>query len=216
MALKRLKIKAVKTPGSKSDIPTLLVEGELVSQYLAADKQKKEADDVMKTIKPELVEAGVREILRANVRDPQHPTPTFRVEDEKGEVVQVQFTKSYSAVADVAAAELLFGDLKLPTGAAADINDFAQEVIVVELDNKAFYDAEGNYLPKVYTALRDALQAAADKLGIDCPLSARKQIVPKEAFHTERFTAFPTLAVQEKLTAVFTNTVRVVPVTAKK
>jgi len=44
MALKKLRVKMTEAPALKAgETPTLTVEGDIIKQYITADKQKKEA-----------------------------------------------------------------------------------------------------------------------------------------------------------------------------
>lgn len=216
MALKKLKIKCVVAPQQKNDIPIIDISGDLVAQYLKADQQKKAAEEVIKDLRPELVEAGVHEILERSSAEPALPCLTVKLRDEVGEVVRVEFTKAYAAIADVAEVELLFAGLRTQDNKPVDINAYVQESVVVSFSNKVFYDAKGVFLPRVYEAFRVAIVETALKQGVACPISTDKVVKPKEMFHEERFRAFPDTATQERFTALLPNTVRVVPVTAKK
>lgn len=212
MALKKLKVKTNPAPatGKNGDIPVVSIEGDLIKQYNEADKQMKAAEAVMNDLKPEILELGITEIFtRSCANTKKDPTLTVKLQDDEAEVLRVQFTKRYSAVADVDAVETLFTELK------SDINEFVQEVVVPKFDDSVLYDADGNFDQKVYDEFRIAIERVAKKLGKDCPLKTTKAVKPKELFHVERFRRWPDAAVQQKLTACLPNTTQVVPVTVK-
>jgi len=208
MALKKLKVK-INPPAataSNGEIPIVSIEGDLIEQYNKASKQAKDAEAVMNDLKPEIIELGLTEIFTRSCADNKKPTPTVRLKDDNGAVLRVQFTKRYSAVADVEAVEALFEEeLK------ADINLYVQEIVVPSFDAKVLYDADGNFDQKRYDAFRTAIERVAKTLGIDCPLKTDKAVKPKELFHEERFRVWPDASTQFKLSALLPNTNQVVP-----
>jgi hypothetical protein len=216
MALKRLKVKMT-TPGVKpGDIPVVNVESDLISQYNKADAQKKAAEGVMNDLKPEILELGLSEVFKRSCADPLNPTPTVKLQDDEGEVLRVEFTKRYGNIPDDGEADELFEQITDGDGNPVDINRYVQEVVVAKFDDKVFYDAEGNFVPKVYDTFRKAVEEVSRKLGVACPRETTKVFTPKEVFHMERFKTFPDPDVQAKLTVVMPNVTRIVPVTVNK
>jgi len=227
MSLKKLRVKMTPAPAVKpGEIPTLMVEGDLVKQYITADRQKKEAEELMADLRPEIVDLGRGEVFRRSVGSPAHPTCTVKVQDEEAEVVSVQFTSAYSVVADVHAAEELFESVVNGDGKPVDINQFLQETVVAKFNCDVFHDPEGRFDQAVYNKFRQAIECVAAELKLNCPLETAKAVKPLPAFHTERWGVFPNKVLQAELeganetlqdrfTRVIPNTTRIVPVTRK-
>lgn len=215
MALKKLKLKLEQAPPTKGDMPTLQIEGDSIAQYVAADRQMKDAEDVMKDLRPEILEAGLDKIFELNCQDPLTPVPTIKVTDDKNAVVRVQFTKKYSVVTDVDRAEDLFDSLTDPDGKEVDINAYVQEVVQVKFENAVFYDVDGKFKPEIYEAFEKAIGRCARKLGVASPIASKKAVLPLESFHLKRFAVFPEVEVQKQLSLAMPNTVQIVPVVPK-
>jgi hypothetical protein len=216
MALKRLKVKLAQAPATAGDTPIVAVEGDQISRYNKADAEMKEAERLMKELRPDLLEIGTDEVFKISCAHPTEPSFTVKLEDDTGEMLRVQFTKRYGQIANVEATEALFEALTDREGRPVDINDFVQETVVGSFDNKVFLDAKGNFDRKVYDRFRKAIEGVAAELQVPCPLSTHKVVVPKEKFHTERFMLFGDVAIQRQLTTLMPNTTQIVPVTVNK
>jgi hypothetical protein len=214
MALKRLKVKMTVPAVKAGDIPVVGIEGDLVAQYNAADKQLKAAKAVMDDLKPEILEVGLNEIFSRSCRDPINPTPTVKLQDDSGKVLRVEFTKRYGQVAEanLESVEDLFEGLKGEDGKPVDINTYLQETVDAEFDSSVFLSADGTFQQRVYDEFRKAIEAVSKRLGVDCPLNTKKVVTPKEKFHVERFHRFPDPGLQMQLSGLIPNTNRIVPV----
>ncbi len=214
MPLKRLKIKMGSKPTTPSAIPVIYVEGDQMKKYVDADQQIKDGKAEQEELRPEIMEIALAEIFLRSCKSPVSPTPTVMLQDDEGDQVQVQFTKSYKEIADVKAAERLFKkELRDKDGKPIDINDYVQECVVASIDNKFFYDGDGKFDENLYEECRRALQVIAAKHEKDNPLQTAKVVKPLEKFHVERFTLAPTPLQQAAIFDIIPNTVRLVPVT---
>jgi len=170
----------------------------------------------MADLRPEILELGLGEVFRRSVANPANPTCTVKVQDEEAEVVSVQFTKAYAAIADVDAAEVLFESVMGGDGKPVDINLFVQETVVASFNCEVFHDPDGRFNQAVYNRFRQAIERVAAELKVNCPLETAKVVKPLPVFHERRWSVFPDETVQAKLTQVIPNTTRIVPVTRKK
>lgn len=216
MALKKLKVKMASAPATKpGEIPTIAIEGDLVKQYVHADAKMKAAKAVMDDLRPEILELGLDEIFKRSVTDPKNPTPTVKLKDDEDEVLRVQFTKKYGAIADVEAAEELFSGLKGPNGKPVDINDYLQETVQASFNCAVFNDADGKFQQDVYDKFRVAIERVAKQLDVPCPLETKKVVAALPALHEKRWTTFPSVEAQMALSRICPNTTQIVPETRK-
>lgn len=211
--LKKLKIKLAAAAASKlGDIPVVLVEGNIITQYNDADRQVKDGEALMKDLRGEILEIGRDgEIFRHNVENPRHPIGTVKLQDEDGESLRVQFTSKYGQVADVGAAEALFASGKVG-GVNLNINEYMQETVVGKFDCSVFNGPGGKFSQVVYNAFRAAIEQVSNDLGVPCPLETKKVVVPLPSLATERWSLFPTVELQRALSEICPNTTQIVPV----
>lgn len=210
MALKKLKIKLTQAPPQNGDKVTVQIEGDLVQQYNEASAKIKEAEALMADLRPEIAEVGTGELYKRRCAEPLKELKTVRVMDEKGEVIQVQFTSQYGTIAEgnVDTLDEMF------TEAGQDVNAYLQEKVVAKFDDKVFLDETGTFSPKIYEEFRKAVEVVSRRLGVPCPLQTGKVICAKDSFHVERWGLFDA-ETQVQLTELIPNTVRLVPVTRK-
>ena len=218
MALKRLKVKLAAQPATKSgDIPVILIEGDLIKQYNTADKQVKDGEKLMKDLRSEVLEIGLENesgLYSRNIADAAHPITTVKLQDDEGEVVQVQFQNKYGVVPDLEAAEEFFADAKRLTGKPVDINDFMQETVVAKFDCGVFLDAQGKFQQAIYDKFRTAIEKVATQLAVACPLESKKVVAPLPVLHEKRWAVFPVIEAQKRLTQLCPSTIAIKPVRA--
>lgn len=216
MALKRLKVKLAAPSQTETDsIPTICIEGDLMKQFIVADKQVKDGKALMEDLRPDILEIGLDAVFTRSCKRPTSPTTTVKIQDDEGEVVQFQFVNKYGAIPDTDAADELFDTIVNGDGETVDINYFVQETVKATFSDKVFYDAEGNFTQAIYDKFRLAIGRVAKELGVDNPLETEKVVIPKAVFHEERFKTFPKAETQVRLFEVMPNQVRLVPVTVK-
>jgi hypothetical protein len=219
MALKRLKkIVVAAAPVTKpGGIPVVRIEGDLIKQYNTADAQVKAGEGLMKDLRSEILELGRdAEIYSRSIADPAHPTLTVKLQDERGEMLRVQFTSKYSAVLDVQAAEEFFSSVKGPDGKQVDINEFMHETVVGKFDCAVFSGVDGKFQQAIYDKFRKAIERVAAELEVACPLETRKVVQPLPCLHEKRWATFKGIDSQVRLTELCPNTTSIVPIRSDK
>lgn len=216
MALKKLKVKMASAPATKpGEAPVIIIEGDLVEQYNKADAQEKAAKAVKEDLRPEILEIGCTEVYRRCIATPADPACTVKLQDERGEVLRVQFTSKYGVVPDVDVADALFEELSDAEGNPVDINDFLEERVAATFNCDVFNGTDGKFSKAIYDKFRLAIERVAASLEVACPLETVKVVKPLPVLHEKRWTVFPDVEAQQKLTLACPNTTQIVPVTRK-
>lgn len=199
------------TASAPADQPVVLkIEGSRVQQYNDADKRKKTVERELAELRPDLTKLGVEHLLNYNVENPTAPAASVNVIDETGAVIGVQFKGVYKPIddKDVEAVEELFTEL---TNNPNAVNTYVAETVVGSWDPKAFVNDKGVFNKVAYARIRTALEELSAELGISCPLKTTTVVTVKEEFHKKRWTDFPTLEDQQRITATLVNTVALQP-----
>ncbi len=179
-------------PKSKSDIPIIHVEGDLIKRYNDTKKTMDEAEAALKEMRPTVLDDALPAIYAHNC-DPNclKPISSVKLEDDEGELACVQCQNSYSAV-DPEPVEALFEKL------GVDINEYVAEKLVAKFDSSVFTDGDGNFDKKIYEKFRVAIEKAAFELKLRNtdgtlrnPLSTARVVMPRPTFHERRFKDFP-------------------------
>jgi hypothetical protein len=214
MPIERLKIKTrIETPKNKDEIPVFEIEGDAVTRYNAASVAMKAAESLMKELKPSISEKSLPELFQMNIDSPSAPLSSIKVEDSKDSLLRISFTSAYSA-ADAEQVEAVLESMKGPDGKKIDAGKFVQEIITAKFDSSVFLDAKGKFDHAGYNEFKDAIDKVAAKRNVPSPLSTSKVVLPLESFHAQRWTVFPTVEQQLKISKVLPNTVQFVPVKA--
>jgi hypothetical protein len=194
----------------KDEMPVITVPAakgkHFVQIYNEAHADKKKAEQSMKETRPKLETPGVDEVFAQNCAHPLEPITSVKLTDGSGAVCRLSFTAKYGA-ADAEQVEAVFD----ATG--KDINDYLVSTVAAKFDSKVFLDAEGNFSKTVYDKFRLAVERVAKELGVECPLSTAKVVIPKPDFHERRWKDF-TVQQQKDISAVLPNVVTLSPVTA--
>jgi len=178
-------------PPSKTTIPVIRIEGDLIKRYNDTKAAMDEAEAALKQMRPAVLDEALPAIYGHNC-DPNclKPITSVKLEDDEGELACVQFQDSYGAV-NSEPVEALFEEL------GVDINEYVAEKLVAKFDSSVFTDAEGNFNKKVYEKFRAAVEKAALELKLvnadgtlRNPLSTVRVVVPRPTFHERRFKDF--------------------------
>jgi len=198
-------------PAAKSDIPLIRIKGDLIKRYNDTKERLDEAEATLKALRPFVLDEALPAIYAHNC-DPNclAPVTSVKIEDAKEELACVQFQNRYSAI-DPEPAETFFEE------AGVDINKYVAETLVASFDSTIFTDADGNFNKKVYDKFRLAIESVArdlklqDKDGLlRVPLSVRRVVKPRPAFHELRFKDFDQEQ-QVQITEVLPNTTAIKP-----
>jgi len=210
MALKKANVNVQETAAPKSDIPVINIPGTLVSRFNAADAKAKDAKAALDEVRPEIVSAALCRLLKHNVENPTSTIDSIKLEDTTGSQVRMSFTSKYKQC-DGEAADAAFNALNAQyPDLNADINDFAQETVAASFDNKVFLDSNGNFDEAIFAAFSEAMATVAKRFNKANPLSTKKVVLPKDSFHTARWTKFANVEQQKALCEALPNTIQVV------
>jgi hypothetical protein len=198
-------VKAMK----KGDIPTILVDGDYPTRYNEAAAVMKDAEELMKDLKPVMLPDALAELFRHNSERPWDAISSVKLQDDAEEVTRVTFTSKYSTVAP-AIAEALFGEIRTKAGKKPDINDYLVRTMVGTFDSTVFLGADGRFDKTRYEKIFSALEAVAKELGIVNPLSTSETVQPLPDFHNRRWMDFD-LETNQKISGVVKNQTNFVP-----
>jgi hypothetical protein len=223
-----VKVTTAEVADKKSEIPIVRFEGETMKKYNDAVAAMKEADGLIKELKPVIHQAAMQHIFTHNCAKTcvQQMTSVklqdVTIDEAKdegdperyilGEVTRVSFTAAYN---NCSAEQVEAAFQKMP---GRDVNDYVGETLAASFDDKVFLDAEGNFDQKVYDKFRVAVEKVARELGlknadgsVNSPLKTKRVLIVKEEFHEKRFKDFD---VDENFTLakVLPNTIQCVPV----
>lgn len=215
MPLKKLPKRLIRKapPTRKSDILTIEISGTDVRDYNNAVAEKKAAEEVMKELAPLLKEEALVEILPRNCAEPNTPISSVILVDDRGDSVRVSFTSKYNST-DPLVVEETFAAIE-KVNPACDINDYVVETLSAKFDSKVFLDKEGNFSRVIYERFRNAIEAVAEQLKVENPLTTEKVLIPKPDFHERRWKEF-TATQQVPLTTALPNTITLTPIADKK
>jgi hypothetical protein len=204
-----IKVKSIQKAVKKGDIPTIIVEGDYPTRYNEAAAVMKEAEELMKDLKPVMLPDALAELFRHNSERPWDAISSVKLQDDAEEVTRVTFTSKYSAVAP-AMAEALFGEIRTKAGRKPDINDYLIRTMVGTFDSTVFLGADGRFDQKRYDKIFAALEAVSKELGVPNPLSTSESVQPLPDFHNRRWMDFD-LETNQKISEVVKNQTNFVP-----
>lgn len=184
---------------SKTNIPSVVVPGDIVARYNEARDQMDKAEEVINELKPDLIEAGLQAVFEHNTAhagNPKEIISSVNLQAEADpddatapvEVCMFSWTKkdlknNYKQV------DAEFKRLRTTDGKKADINQFAGFEVVAKFDTAVFM-VDGKFSNERYQAFMTALADVAAKFEVDNPLSCGKVLVPKPDFHEKRWSIF--------------------------
>lgn len=184
MGIKRISQKPVKASPTKVAIPVLTVKDDLVHDFNNASSRLKEADADLKERRAPLVQAALSEIFSRNIANPTAPITSLRLVDQWGNAAVVSFTAAYSGHAskEVPKLEKAFDKLGLES------SDWVQEVYKGKLSTVAFKNKKGDFNDSLFRRFIKGVAAVAEDLGLnENPISLETEVIPKPAFHVERW-----------------------------
>jgi hypothetical protein len=210
------------------EIPIVRFQGETMKQYNEAVAAEKEAQSIIKELKPVIHQAAMQHIFSHNCSPSCLQAMTsVKLQDVKideakdeddlerfilGEVTRVSFTSAYNNC-NAEQVENTFQQMK-----GRNVNDYVAETLQATFDDKVFLDADGNFNQKIYDKFRVAVEKVARELdlknadgSVNSPLKTKRVLIVKSDFHEKRFKDFD---VEENftLTKVLPNTIQCVPV----
>lgn len=221
MALKPLRIVTNEAPkASKSDIPVVPVDGQLVSDYNEAVIAFKNAEAAKKTQGALVHDVGVPALLELCVANPDAAPSSIKLRDETGQALLVIGMNKYSTF-DPVVAEPVFAKL------GAKIEDYAQYVASAKFDDSIFLakagtsaGEEGSFSTKIFKAYQAAIDRVTAQLTRDgllppettSPLLSTQVAKVLPDFHATRWAAFPSVEAQQEISRVCPNVVALKPV----
>lgn len=235
MALKRItNITETKTASSKDEMPTFAVRGQAVSRFNQAVAAAKAAKAEQDAARVALLEVATQHLYEHNIDRPTSPATSIKLVqsnppvvvkgkakpvDGDGQVTRLSFQEKYSP-ADADTADAVFTALLEANHSDKTVNDFLQETITASFDSKVFNAGpDGAFDQAVFDAYYKAIEEATDRLvrqghlakGARVPLSLTKKVLPLANFHHDRWSEFPSVEAQRRLTEVVPNTITLTP-----
>ena len=179
------------TKKSRSNIPSIPVEGDTVTRYNDACDQIDKAEAVINELKPVLHEAGLQAVFTHNVEhgtDPKAILSSVNLTDDEGEVCQFSWTRK-DLKNDAAQVDAEFKRLRTVDGKKADINACAGYEVVASFNAKVFM-VDGKFNRERYDAFVEAMKDVSARFNVDNPLTCGKVLKPKPDFHDRRWSQF--------------------------
>jgi hypothetical protein len=177
---------------AKTEIPTVVVTGDIVTRYNEARDAADRAEEILNELKPTLTEEGLQGVFNHNAQHPEDPKARISSvnlkDDATGEIVQFSWTKK-NLKCDPKQVEAEFNTLRTVDGKKANVNDYVGYEIAASFDTKVFM-VDGKFNRNRYDQFMTAIQQVAADLGVDNPLTCGKVLVPKADFHDKRWQAF--------------------------
>lgn len=233
MPLKTLTVKTTTTSAAKasSKIPVFVTNARdinpatrtqsetYLATYAKAVREKKICEAVIAENEPKVKGEALGHLFETNVSSPLNPVSTVRLVDkdtlnsDTPLAVRVSCTAKYSAVGNAEAADVLFEEM------GGDINDFLQQRVAAKFNDKIFIsqigDDKGEFSKRLYDMYRKAMEAVTAEAirknllpeGAACPLETYEVVSVREDFHVTRWSAFPTVEDQQRVSEVIKNTV---------
>ena len=178
------------------------ITGKLVGQiakYNAAADRAKLAQGEMAEIAPVLLAEGLefvfdhncacredtkQQIKSVNLTEPR--TEDMAAGDEAPEAVQFSWS-TRTGKCDAALVKAHFAALVTLEGKSADVNKYAEDVIVVDFDKKALLDSKGKFMQARFDKFKKALDEVAAELSIENPLTFYKEFKATGEMNDLRF-----------------------------
>lgn len=175
------------------EVPSVEVLELQIAEYNAAADQMKAARKKMDELAPELLVEGLSYVFRHNCTmsgDTKKQIKSVNlVETQKnGSTEAIQFTWSSRVLKiDQPAVAEHFKALAGAGGRPVDINKYAEWVIGADFDKKVFNNTLGRFDQKRFDKFKAAIQATADELGVENPLSFYKEFKATPELNDLRF-----------------------------
>lgn len=204
MALKRVSSTLpAATTAKKNSHPVKLIEGDSVRRYNAAYAASKEAEGILKLLRPEVEEIGLSFLTETNLKNPTNQVGTIKIKDASGAEIRVTSQDKYSAVDADGVSSLFENTLK------RDVNNYFTETIKASFDN-SFFLKDGEFDQAAFDALKIAVETVAKTLGKANPLTSKTVVSPKPGFHEKRYVDF-NAAQNVVISSLVRNTVTMTP-----
>lgn len=220
MALKTIAVKTNSTApkAGSTKVPSFVASKDLdLTGYAVAVKAKREAERIIAEQEPAVKAEALHHLFLHNTANPDGAVATVRLFEEVQDSdmpteVRVSFQSRYSAP-NAEAADAMFTEL------GKDINDYVIQRAAAKFDDSVFLtksgDQKGEFNQKIFNAYQKAVEKATAELvkagllpvGTTTPLATFPVVSVRPDFHDKRWTEFPTVAAQERVTEVLKNTV---------
>jgi hypothetical protein len=189
-------------PAKKSakQVPVKVVAGELigkVAKYNAAADRAKAAQAEMTEIAPVLQAEGLEYVFEHNCACRDNTKLQIKsvnltepvAGDAEPEKLQFTWTsRAGKCNRDVVKAH--FDGLTTLAGTPADMNKYADYVVVAEFDKEVFVDAKGKFMQVRFDRFKKAMDAVSAELGIENPLTFYKEFKATAEVSDLRFQEF--------------------------
>jgi hypothetical protein len=178
---------------SAKEIPSLELLECQIAKYNAAADRLKAARKEMDYLAPELLVEGLSYVFRHNCTMQDDTKKQIKsvnlVEPQRdGSTEAIQFTWSSRVLKiDQPAVAEFFKTLTGNDGRPVDINKYAEWVIGADFDKKVFNNGNGRFDQKRFDKFKADIQATADELGVENPLSFYKEFKATADLNDIRF-----------------------------
>lgn len=182
---------------SAKQVPSKEVCGKLIgkiAKYNAAADRAKSAQGEMAELAPLLVAEGLeyvftnncdcREDTKKQIKSVNLTEP--KVDEQEPETVQFTWS-TRTGKCDPEVVKAHFASVVTLEGKPADVNKYAEWVILADFDKKALCDAKGRFSQARFDKFKNAIQAVADELGIENPLTFYKEFKATSEMNDLRF-----------------------------
>jgi hypothetical protein len=210
--IKPLNIKQAEIKTTQSDIQTFKIDGNAVLVYNRATAAAKAAEADQKAARPDVVFAGLDNIVTTNTGKIGELSKSVVLMDETGATARVTMVEKYSAAnADVVDAMFSKPDMQVKIGnKLSTADDFVQYELKASFDSSVFLNTNGNFDKERYDAFSEAIAKVAAKFNVSSPLSNKQIVQPKPDFHQRRWSLF-SASQQKTIQEVLPFTVMVSP-----
>lgn len=195
---------------TSNGMPTLKLDGKVVSQYTVASKQKKDAEKLMEELKPIITDAACDLLFLTNeklTKSGAEVAKSVVASDTTGAQIRMSFTSKYGVIApdDVPEVQEMLAELGVK-----DANDYLVTTVQAAFDSGVFLTPQGDFNRRLFNAMKEAVDAVASKFSIPSPLECQKVVTPRSNFHERRWKDFPADA-QVDISELIKNTVTLTP-----
>lgn len=177
---------------AKTTIPSIVVEGDVVTRYNEARDQVDKATEVMNELKPVLTEAGLLAVFEHNSEhadsSKEQISSVNLTDEETKEVCMFSWTRK-DLKNNPKQVEAEFNRLRTMEGKKANVNDYAAFEVAARFDTSVFM-VNDKFNAQRYEAFMTAMALVAEQFGVENPLSCGKVLVPKPDFHDKRWQVF--------------------------
>lgn len=189
MPIKKANVASAGTAKAGVSMPEVVVRGTFLQKYYLAAEALKEAEAIVKDLKPQVLKVGVQEVLSLNTEAGTNKYSSVKLIDQTGAEVRVTMQDSYPAADEAAVSDVFDNELITKEGSKADVSDYVLETAKASFDSNVFIRND-EFDQERYDLFYAAIKSVADRLGVPVPLSTKKVVTAKPSFHENRFKQF--------------------------